>query len=202
MRSMGQAPSRQDLASFFSAVHPIKPLDVSTVDTRDLDISTRPTLNRAPEDVTVRPRCVLLHVCFLPNAYIPPLFWRFEGTLILLLCTLITLCCRCATDGTLATIQSGVESLEGSQGDASTRFREHVADQVSFVRKFGHYKNLITKEGNSEEGSTTEDDSMRSGVNHEDTPQPEARTLPTHTDVEGQRHSEVSFLSCALSHAV
>ena len=51
------------------------------------------------------------------------------------------------------------------QGDASTRFREHVADQKGFARKFGHYKGQMPgREGPSDDGgSTTEDDSTREG---------------------------------------
>ena len=59
MRVKGKTPSRQDLASFFSAVHPIRPLgDASKLDPHDLDVSTRPATARAAslDDVTVHPR--------------------------------------------------------------------------------------------------------------------------------------------------
>lgn len=45
MRSMGKQPSRQDLASYFSAVHHVRPLPdgaAPAVDLHDLDVSTRP----------------------------------------------------------------------------------------------------------------------------------------------------------------
>ena len=45
MRSKGKKPSRQDLASYFSAVHHVRPLPDGVspaVDPHDLDISTRP----------------------------------------------------------------------------------------------------------------------------------------------------------------
>jgi hypothetical protein len=60
MRSMGKVPSRVDLASFFSAVHHVKPLpETKGVDLHDLDVSTRPDLfgNRKTQVyVTVRPK--------------------------------------------------------------------------------------------------------------------------------------------------
>ena len=53
-----------------------------------------------------------------------------------------------------------------SQGDASIRFREHIAtDQRSFARKFGHYKGQMPVESGGEDGgSTTEDDSCHAAA--------------------------------------
>lgn len=59
MRSNGKVPSRVDLASFFSAVHHVKPLpdEVKAVDLHDLDVSTRPDLfSQSRDDVTIRPK--------------------------------------------------------------------------------------------------------------------------------------------------
>lgn len=60
MRSRGKEPSRLDLASFFSAVHTVRPLpDPKHADPHDLDVSTRPDLygkRQTVDDITVRPR--------------------------------------------------------------------------------------------------------------------------------------------------
>lgn len=68
MRSRGKVPSRMDLASFFSAVHAVKPLpDGKLPDQHDLDVSTRPDLfgkKQTVDDVTVRPRSDFLQVIY------------------------------------------------------------------------------------------------------------------------------------------
>lgn len=141
MRSMGKVPSRVDLASFFSAVHHVKPLpETKGVDLHDLDVSTRPDLfgnRQTQDDVTVRPK-------------------RSSS---------LTLADAAAS---MVGLTAGRSELDGEGQNASQKFSKHVAQPNSFASKFGHYNQQL---GVGSEMSTDEsqrtgsfaDDSVRDG---------------------------------------
>ena len=73
--------------------------------------------------------------------------------------------CRRESEISLADAAAAVKDNSagaGQEDHASTRFSDHVAQPQSFARKFGHYKQHMS-EGSPDGGSTTEDDSQRTG---------------------------------------
>lgn len=69
---------------------------------------------------------------------------------------------------TLAEAAAAAHDAISGQGEpheqnASTRFSDHVAHSNNFARKFGHYKHHMTDSTTSDDGSTTADDSQRTG---------------------------------------